>query len=184
MLTNAVRKWRRKGEREENESTDKEIRVQQRENWNDFSLWDIIYSAHRGRRWDIIRSASSGVGGENFSSGGTLGCVERAGCATSSVGWKSGTNFALERNSKKRNENFYFFRHSTNMDEVVRMGKKGRNIYLFSFFFIFSTKSGRQGSEGRVSDNLWSPCLHFALFTFGGTKKKINLHFRLWRAAR
>lgn len=67
----------------------------------------LSLSTHRGSRWEIIRSASSGVGGKNFSSGGTLGCVvERAGCATSSVGWKSGTNLALERNCK-RNEKYW-----------------------------------------------------------------------------
>lgn len=94
-------------------SADKEIKVQQQEKLEWFFICAtvpgrrrLIYSrakfpcagsTHRGRRWEIIRSASSGVGGENFSSGGTSGCVERAGCATSSVGWKSGTNFALER---------------------------------------------------------------------------------------
>jgi hypothetical protein len=51
---------------------------------------------YRGSKWDIIRSASSGVGGENFSSVGGTGCVERAG-ATSSVGKKSGTNLALQK---------------------------------------------------------------------------------------
>jgi hypothetical protein len=47
---------------------------------------DRSLATHRGSRWEIIRSASSGVGGENFSSGGTSGCVEGEGCATSSVG--------------------------------------------------------------------------------------------------
>lgn len=62
---------------------------------------------HRGSRFDIIRSASSGVGGENFSSDFTpsppsllsTGSVEWAG-ATSSVGRKSGTNFALWNRSE------------------------------------------------------------------------------------
>lgn len=70
-----------------------------------------------GRRFDIIRSASSGVGGENFSScdGTSPGCTViifvdvvvvvdaklEWDVATSSVGKKSGTNFALERDDKK-----------------------------------------------------------------------------------
>lgn len=105
---NAIRKVSEGGERKT--TTDKEIKVQKRENWNDFSFGattvaslagceqfiasqtvaecccSLVASAHRGSRWEIIRSASSGVGGENFSSGGTLGCVEMAACATSSVG--------------------------------------------------------------------------------------------------
>lgn len=86
------------------------------ENWNNFSfrlkrnflvhflLCHIVIhiATYRGSRFEIIRSASSGVGGANFSSVFasppsllTVGSVERAG-ATSSVGRKSGTNFALQ----------------------------------------------------------------------------------------
>lgn len=161
---NTARKWGG-----ESESTDKEIKVQQRENWNDFSLRNIIYRAHRGRRWDIIRSASSGVGGENFSSGGTVGCVERAGCATSSVGWKSGTNFALERNLKRENLWIKILSIQQMWKSFRADGKKGEKHLFIQFpAFLFGQKSRQVGSEGEWVI-IYDLLVCVSLF-FGGTK--------------
>lgn len=87
---------------------------------------------YRGSRLDIIRSASSGVGGENFSSVFTfppslllnIGSVEWAG-ATSSVGKKSGTNLALKREfiNKFRKETY---------DDRIKVVWYGFGVYIFN----------------------------------------------------
>lgn len=51
-----------------------------------------------GRKFEIIRSASSGEGGSDFSSGGTgTGGTASTAIGASSVGWNPGENLALHK---------------------------------------------------------------------------------------
>jgi hypothetical protein len=114
------------------------------------------------------------VGGENFSSGGTSGCVEGEGCATSSVGWKSGTNFALERNFRREKKIFLNLwikaEHSTNVCRSINLRKNNSTCEISSHkrmrreqTFIYSVLSTGAVVELNVEggDNLWSPLRSF-----------------------
>lgn len=61
--------------------------------------WGKNVKAYLGRKFEIIRSASSGEGGGDFSSGGTGTGGLKPGAA-SSVGWNPGENLALQYDRK------------------------------------------------------------------------------------
>lgn len=55
-----------------------------------------------GRKFEIIRSASSGEGGSDFSSGGTgTGGTASTAIGASSVGWNPGENLALHKERER-----------------------------------------------------------------------------------
>lgn len=97
---------------------------------------------YTGRKLEMTRSASSGVGGEYFSLGGTA-CDDKAG-DTSSVGWKSGTNFALEwhfegkKGEMEKRENSDRFR-MLEAWELWKWINRSRSVWNY-FTFEHSTK--------------------------------------------